>query len=143
MFRHWRRRRSSMIRVPLSDMLSTDGKPVWKDKLEDTVLCLFMEGLPGVVNPDLQCYNDAAWHLWYEPDGEAGDMTQACEKHFSCARAWRPVKHFHQFGAACNTPDSYWIQDVGRCLTLEVALGLGFIWYVDAEGNRIERPTQA
>lgn len=116
------------------------GEPEWKDKLEDTTLCLFMGGLPYKVDPDLQCYNDAAWHLWYEPEEGQGDMTQACEEHHSRARAWRQVKHFHEFGAACNTPESLWIQEIGRCLTLDVALELGYAWYEDEEGNRIERP---
>lgn len=102
------------------------------DDLTDTVLCLFMAGFPGNAEPENQCWQDAVWHIWYEPDGQYGDMTSACDAHLGRALAWRAVKEFHMFGSACNVPGSWWVPELGACVSEETGLELGYLRRVGA-----------
>lgn len=95
------------------------------EALTDTTLCLFQRGVAGNVEPDNYCWADAAWHIWYAD--EPSEMTQACDRHLGPALAWRPVKKFHQFSSACNLPWSWWVPELGNCVTEELGLDLGFL----------------
>lgn len=99
------------------------------DDLTDTSLCLFNEGRATSPHPDPanDCGVAAVWHIWYWHEDGQGDMTQACDGHLTRALGWRKVVEFHEFGAACNLARSWWIPELGNCVTEETGLSLGFL----------------